>query len=186
MSGKLVLIVGPSGVGKDTLLDMAKEYLAEDDQFIFPRRYITRPEGAGGEDHKAITEENFELKKKNKAFALSWEAHGLKYGIPISTLRDVANGNTVIVNVSRSILQTARDLFPAVQVACITAHPEILRQRLLQRGRENSLEIEKRIERAAAYALKDPDILSIDNSGPLDVAVQSFIRLISEPLRASA
>ena len=71
MPGKLVLIVGPSGVGKDTMLATAKEYLAEDDRFIFPRRFITRPEDAGGEDHKAVSEEEFDALEKSGAFALS-------------------------------------------------------------------------------------------------------------------
>lgn len=186
MNGKLILVVGPSGVGKDTLIDTAKEYLAEDDRFIFPRRYITRPEGAGGENHKALTVEEFLQKREKNAFALSWQAHGLHYGIPVSTIRDVSNGNTVIVNASRTILEDAKAKFDAVQVAYVNAKAETLRERLKARGRESEHEIEQRINRATAYDLKGPEIFAIDNSGPLEVAVQPFIKLISDPLRASA
>ncbi|MFT6558921.1 phosphonate metabolism protein/1,5-bisphosphokinase (PRPP-forming) PhnN [Sneathiella sp.] len=186
MTGTLILVVGPSGVGKDTLLDTAKEYLAEDDQYIFPRRIITRPQDATGEDHKAVTPEEFAKMKARKTFALFWHAHGLDYGIPVSTLRDVANGNTVIVNVSRTVIAEAEEKFKAVKVAYINAKPDILRQRLLARGRETDQDIEKRIDRASHYKPSGHNIVHIDNSGPLESAVQSFIRLISEPLSTPA
>ncbi len=185
MCGKLILIVGPSGVGKDTLLDTAKEYLAEDDHCIFPRRYITRAADAGGENHRFITDEDFNLLQGNKGFALHWEAHGFRYGIPISALRDVKSGNTVIVNVSRSVIDKAREVFPNVSVAYITARPEILRSRLISRGRESSDEIEHRVAKASAYDLSGTHIHMIDNSGSLETAVQDFVAIISSPAVAA-
>ena len=181
MSGKLILVVGPSGVGKDTLLDTAKEYLAEEDRFIFPRRYITRSAQAGGENHHALSAANYSRMKADGRFVLSWDAHGLQYGVPVSTIRDIANGNTVIVNVSRSVIEDAQKIYPDVVVACITAHAETLRSRLLARGRETAQDIEKRIKRASAYSLSGPHIHPIDNSGTLSVAVKSFVTLISNP-----
>ena len=80
----LVLVVGPSGAGKDTLLEAARQALADDPRFRFVRRVITRPADAGGEAHEAVTAEEFAARE----FALQWQAHGLSYGIPADAIED--------------------------------------------------------------------------------------------------
>ena len=97
MSGTLVLVVGPSGSGKDTLIGGAARDLAGDGAFVFPRRIITRPTEAGGEPHIAQTLPAFEEAEKAGAFALSWRAHGLAYGIPGAIRGDLRAGRHVVV-----------------------------------------------------------------------------------------
>ena len=82
--GTLFLVVGPSGAGKDTLLDAARARLAGDSRFFFPARTITRPTDAGNEAHNAVTDAEFSPLSAAGGFLLEWKAHNLSYGIPIA------------------------------------------------------------------------------------------------------
>src|SRR5213595_2440667 len=58
-AGTFFLVVGPSGVGKDSLMDGARAALLTDPRYVFARRVITRPTGSPGEDHEGATEAEF-------------------------------------------------------------------------------------------------------------------------------
>lgn len=112
----LICVVGPSGAGKDTLLDAARQALTDDHRFRFVRRVITRPAEAGGEAHEAATETEF----AQRDFALKWQAHGLSYGIPAAAINDVA---IAVASVSRTVIADAAERFP-VRVIEVTAPPK--------------------------------------------------------------
>lgn len=143
--GTLFLIVGPSGAGKDTLIALAREQLGPG--YVYPRRAITRPAGAGSEDHVAEDEASFAACERAGNFALSWRAHGLSYGIPTSIGTDLALGKHVVINVSRAVVDAARAKFDPVRVILITAPQEVLRARLSARGREDDAGIAERLSR---------------------------------------
>ena len=149
----LILVVGPSGAGKDTLLGMARQALAGDPRFRFARRVITRAADAGGEDHDAVSEAEF----AQRSFALHWQAHGLRYGIPLGVTGDLARGLAVVANVSRGVIASAAERFPT-RVIVVTASPEILARRLAERGRETAADVAKRLGRGVAI----PDHVPID------------------------
>ena len=181
--GLLVLVVGPSGVGKDTLLDAARERLAQDKQFCFPRRCITRPAGTVGEIHIPVRPEDFGQMARQGAFLLSWKAHDLGYGIPRHVLEEVEAGKTVIVNVSRSVIEDACELVGRknVRVVNIRASAEALRKRLEARGREDALDIERRLARASAYQLDGDYVVHVDNDADLETGILRFIRALEMP-----
>jgi len=164
-AGLLVLVVGPSGAGKDTLLDGARRVLGEDDRFVFARREITRPASAGGEEHTEIDEATFAGREASGGYALSWRANGLAYGIPVQIAGDLAFGRTVVLNGSRAIVDQARSRFEVIRVILVDADRHILAQRLEQRGRETALEIAARLERAPDLDLTGDDVVVVRNNG---------------------
>ena len=79
--GTWVLVVGPSGAGKDTLLDLARNAVTDLKPICFAKRVVTRPAN-DFEDHDSVDADQFERMQADGAFALSWQAHGLSYGVP--------------------------------------------------------------------------------------------------------
>jgi phosphonate metabolism protein PhnN/1,5-bisphosphokinase (PRPP-forming) len=167
----LVLVVGPSGAGKDTLIEAARQALADDPRFRFVRRVITRPADAGGEAHEAVTEAEFAARD----FALQWQAHGLCYGIPAEA---VDSGAVVVANVSRTVIAEAADRYP-VRVIEITASADVLATRLTSRRRESDANVETRLARRVAL----PDGVAVDtiaNDGTLADGVRRFVAALQE------
>lgn len=178
--GCLVLVVGPSGAGKDSILDGARGILAGDEGFVFARREITRSPGSGGEDHSPVSWQDFRQRAIDGTYELAWEAHGNGYGVPAAALRGLTQGQSVIVNVSRGILPSARTRFSPLKIVNISVPPEILANRLSARGRETAAEIAGRLKRADAYQLDGDDVLSLVNDGPLSRSVDAFVAIVRE------
>jgi phosphonate metabolism protein PhnN/1,5-bisphosphokinase (PRPP-forming) len=165
----LVLVVGPSGAGKDTLLGMARTVFADDSRVRFVRRVITRPAEAGGEDHEEISEAAFAA----RSFALQWQAHGLHYGIPADIVEDLARGKAVVANVSRSVIVQAAERYPT-RVIEVTAPPHILAQRLADRRRETDDDVAKRLSRTVSIP-NHISVATIVNDRTLTEAADQFI-----------
>jgi ribose 1,5-bisphosphokinase len=172
----LVLVVGPSGAGKDTLINAARSALADDPRFVFPRRVVTRPAMASTEDHDSVTAAEFALREANGAYALSWEAHGLCYGLPAQIADDIGAGRIVVMNGSRAMTVAARAKFPGTIVMLIEATPDVRARRLAGRGRESEAEIALRLAREVTIEI--PDAVRIDNSGGLDQGVSQFLAAV--------
>jgi ribose 1,5-bisphosphokinase len=171
--------MGPSGAGKDSLLRGARERLPKQAGIRFARRYITRPADLGGEDHIALSSLEFEDRLRAGGFFLHWRSHGYAYGIGTEIRDWLLEGRDVCVNGSRAYLPTAENRVPTLIPVLVHVDPQSLRKRLLQRGRESSLEIEARLRRSDE--LETPaQALILDNSGVLDDAVAALCRHILE------
>jgi ribose 1,5-bisphosphokinase len=173
--GSLVLVVGPSGVGKDTLIGGARQALENDKRFVFVRRLVTRPADAGGEEHDSVDPETFRQMEAAGRFALSWDAHNLRYALPLSVDTDLALGKVVVANVSRHVVAEARAKYPACAVALITAEISRRAERLVRRGRENADQITARLARESAAVPAGITPIIIDNSGPLAISITAFV-----------
>jgi ribose 1,5-bisphosphokinase len=179
MPGTLFLVVGPSGAGKDTLIDGTRRALANDPGFVFPRRVITRPSDVGGEAHDATRTDEFRLAQQRGAFALSWDAHGLRYGIPRAIDEHLAASQHVVVNVSRAVIPAARMRYQPLAIIEVWAPTSVLAARLAARGRESVEEIARRLDRSSAVAIEGPDVRRVENSGTVADGVSAMLRALT-------
>ncbi|HEV7319876.1 MAG TPA: phosphonate metabolism protein/1,5-bisphosphokinase (PRPP-forming) PhnN [Ensifer sp.] len=184
-AGALVVVVGPSGAGKDSVMGFAARHFADCHDVHFVRRVITRPSDAGSEVHESVSEDEFVGMQKDGAFAVFWDAHGLKYGIPSVVLDNVRSGMTAIVNGSRGALPAFREAFGDIAVVVVTAEAPVLAKRLAERGRESEEQVLRRLSRQAPDVTSGPGVSIIDNSGRLDIAGNRFVEVV-ERLRMKA
>ena len=171
--GTMFMIVGPSGAGKDTLIAAAKKQLAA--THSFPRRTITRPVVKDAEEYIAESVPEFERQSREHRFALTWKAHGLQYGIPVSIEDELKAGRHVVINVSRSVVETARTKYRPSCTVLVTASPATLRARLVARGREVPADLEERLARDQQDV--KPNV-TVENEASLETAIASFIRAL--------
>lgn len=173
--GRLFAVVGPSGVGKDTLMQAVARRRPG---VHLLRRVITRPEAAGGEDFEGVPEAEFIRRLGRGDFVLDWRAHGLAYGIPARVRARLAEGHPVLFSGSRAMLAQAARVFPDLTVVHVTARAEVLADRLAERGRETPEEIARRLERANVPLPEGLGMVETDNSGALEVAVERLASLL--------
>ncbi|WP_044418892.1 AAA family ATPase [Halarcobacter anaerophilus] len=167
---KIILIVGASGVGKDSLLKSLKGKI----NINFVKRYITR-EPDQNENNYYIDDEAFHRLKKDDFFISTWEAHTNKYAIAKNQIVDGLN----LISISRGAIKDFEGKFEYVTTINITIPKEQLFQRLKNRARESDEEIQKRIDRS--YTLIDAkNLIEFDNSKSIEESTQDFINLIQQ------
>jgi ribose 1,5-bisphosphokinase len=174
--GRLVLVVGPSGSGKDTIIAGAKTACAGDPMVVFPRRVVTRTASAA-EDHYTLDDSAFDRAVTIDAFAFWWQAHGLKYGIPRGINDDIRAGRTIICNVSRTVIGHVREKYAEVDVVLITAPAAVLAARIAGRSRASDGPLDERIKRNAAFQDFAADYI-VENIGEPAIAIETFVKII--------
>jgi ribose 1,5-bisphosphokinase len=175
--GRLLLVTGPSGAGKDTLLALAQAACADNANVVFARRVVTR-EASSSEDNEPISPQDFQLALARGDFAMHWEAHGHCYGLRHSIDDDIRAGRTVVANVSRTVVEAMRRAYAEVTVIAITAPPEVLAERLAMRARSSDGRLADRLGRAVDAPVAAPDV-TINNIGSIEFHARQFLRVIN-------
>jgi ribose 1,5-bisphosphokinase len=186
MTQRLIYVVGPSGAGKDSVLQALRERWQGAPVAHWARRTITRSVDAGGEQHESVSESVFENLLQSGRLAMSWQANGLHYGIRDTELAPLSLGHCVLVNGSRTYVGTVLRLWPEATLVHITASADLLLQRLKARQRESVQAISDRLARRVDEDLPARAI-RIPNDGPLESAVEMLhtalrLRLSIDPV----
>ena len=179
-TGRLVYCMGPSG--KDSLLGWLRTHLPQPCPVHWAQRTISRAATSGGEAHDSVSPQAFAALCSEHAFALHWQANGLGYGVrhaQLAPLAPLAQCHRVLLNGSRAYLPEALARFLDLVAVHITASPQVLRERLLSRGRETREEVEARVQRALAYT-PPPGAASLEvhNDGALGDAGQRLLNAL--------
>jgi ribose 1,5-bisphosphokinase len=174
--GRLVLVVGPSGAGKDTLLGLAKAACADNTNIVFPRRVITRAASAS-EENEEVSVGTFQEALTRGEYAMHWEAHGHCYALSRAIDDDIRAGRTVVANVSRTVIGAMRCAYADVVVVSITAPEEVLAKRIAMRARSSDGGLEGRLRRTVEDASAAPDV-TIVNTSSAEYHARQLVRAI--------
>jgi ribose 1,5-bisphosphokinase len=180
--GRFILVVGPSGAGKDTLIGLARAACADDGNVVFPRRVVTR-EATAFEENEQISLDDFRQARTRGDFAVHWEAHGHCYALPRAIDDDIRAGRTVVANVSRTVVDAIRRGYAEVSVVSITAPPDVLAKRLAARARNSDGQIEHRLRRVVDDAATTPDV-TIANVGRVEDHARELVQVIKGTQRS--
>ena len=174
--GRLVLVVGPSGAGKDTLLGLARAACADDRNIVFPRRVITR-ETSASEENEEVSIGTFQEALTRGEFAMHWEAHGHRYALSRAIDDEIRAGRTIVANVSRTVIAAMRRAYADVVVVSITAPPNVLAERIALRARSSDGKLESRLGRVVEDASAAPDV-TIVNISSAEYHARQLVRAI--------
>jgi phosphonate metabolism protein PhnN/1,5-bisphosphokinase (PRPP-forming) len=178
--GRLFFFVGPSGAGKDALLQWVQKHIPAGTDLVFAQRATTRPQYAG-EQHEEVDTGAFWRLAAAGQFAMIWEANEFCYGVRRGIEADLKAGRDVIVNGSREYVPQLQQLFPQAQVIWLEADPVLLRERLAARARETGPALLRRISRATQFVPPESQqVTRIDNSGALEVAGHRVLEILAK------
>ena len=185
MSGLWVFVCGPSGSGKDSVIEAGRQALAGRSDIVFARRMVTRPVQPGS-DHDPVTAPVFAGLLQSGGLCWHWQAHGFCYGIASQYADAVRDGCVVVVNGSRAHVNS---LSPSSdrRLVRISTDPERLAARLAQRGRDTELAIAERLARNAVFTGLPADCVIV-NDGELADAGQrlaDYLAGSARPLNAA-
>ncbi len=176
---KIILIVGPSGAGKDSLLSACRQALADRPGILFISRYVTRmPDD--NEQNYYIDQSAFNTLKSSGFFFIDWQAHGNSYGISLDPLLQ-KDKRAVIISVSRTVISAFEKAFNDVETISISAPESVLSRRLADRARESGPARDSRLARKDLKVIATR-LFHFNNDSPLEQTAPRFIELIERVL----
>ncbi|WP_013320260.1 guanylate kinase [Gloeothece verrucosa] len=148
--GQLIVITGPSGVGKGTLVRLLLERHPEWYLSVSATTRAPREGEVDGKDYYFFSKEQFEIMIQAEKF-LEWaEYAGNYYGTPRTPVEEqLHQGNYVLLEIELLGARQIQQTFPhAVKIFILPPSMSELEDRLRKRAKDSEAVIERRLERA--------------------------------------
>ena len=176
---RLLYVVGPSGAGKDALINRLREIPGLNSKIYFVKRQVDRPSHDSSPMDVFLSADDFVKAIESQSMAMNWCANQHQYGVKLSELKIALTYPLALINGSRAYCLEVKKMYPQVEVVHITARESIIKERLMSRNRENATEIENRIHRSRELSqnstLYAKEIL---NDTTLDAALEQLLQYI--------
>lgn len=179
--GKLVLVVAPSGSGKDTLIEAAEHAYPELATLVTCTTRPPRPREVEGVDYHFLSPEEFDARIERGEF-LEWaEYGGNRYGTLKASIEEVlARGEVLLAAIEVQGARAVRELLPRSELALVYIEAggwDVLVRRITARAPIGEEELKKRYERYLDEAtFKEEADLVINNlDGEVETAKETFL-----------
>lgn len=181
---RVVVITGPSGVGKGTLIRLLREQLPELGLSISATTRGARPGEEDGVDYHFLGDAQFDRLVAEGAFVEHAEYAGRRYGTLRSELeRRTGAGEPVVLEIEVQGARQIRDAIPdALLVFIAPPSREALRERLVGRGTDATEVIERRLRVAEEELAAQDEFPHVVVNDRLHDAAQTLVRLVQESL----
>lgn len=181
-ASKIYLISGPSGVGKDTLINELK---SKSPDFFYPITATSRPKRNNETDGKHyifLSEKKFQ-QLINTNEMLEWaKVYGHYYGVPVSQIKEaISLDKVIVIKIDVQGVETLKEIFPlSTSIFIAPSLKSDLIKRLQIRNSENAESIESRVKEAEnELALsKNFDHIVINANNLIDTTVQEIQKII--------
>ncbi len=178
----MMVLSGPSGVGKDAVLSRIRELGYSQHIVVTATTRTIRPTEKDGVDYIFLDQDTFDKKVADNEF-LEWaEVYGNCYGVPKDQVREaISSGQDVIIKADVQGAATIKKLNP-YGVFVFLAPPSFqdLEKRLRVRKTEAQIDLERRLETARGEMQQLPlfDYVVVNADGALDEAVAALESII--------
>ncbi len=178
---KLIIITGPSGVGKGTVV---KALLKKDTNIWLSISATTRKPRKGekdGKDYYFLTTKKFKEMINNEMF-LEWaEFAGNFYGTPINIINEkIQNGNKVILEIEVEGACQVREKFPeTISIFLLPPSKQELEKRIRNRGTDNEESILRRLDRADFEMSSSKDFDYVLKNYEISKTTDEILKIIS-------
>lgn len=180
-SGKIIIVSGPSGVGKGTICREVVKRLPNVEVCVSLTTRVKSGTEVNGKDYRFVSKQQFQKLVNSNSLLEYAEVFGNLYGTPKESVeRALAAGRTIVLEIDVQGARQAKASYPqAVMIFILPPTHKELKQRLTARGREEAGATERRLSKAEAEiaaAEKYYDHLVVNDN--LDEAVRDVIEIV--------